>query len=329
MYVKASGKPVFEANGEFRGYRGTGSDVTAIMRAQEEHERLRQLESDLAHMNRLDMMGQQAASLAHEITQPIAAARNYARAALNFLDQQPPNLGEVKKQLGSVVGAADRSGEIIERIRDCIQKAPPRKAHFDLNHAIDEVIVLARGAISRNGVSVQTLLSDGLTPVQGDRVQLQQVILNLILNAVEAMGSVEAGPRNLLISTEQNQTNGALVAVRDSGPGIDPDDLERVFEAFYTTKTSGMGMGLSICRSIIDAHGGRLWAGVNEPRGAVFQFTLPDAEKEIMDSRPAALHTRERYQGSASDALHPLAFEDNKRPHRSERAPDQRRLGRQ
>jgi C4-dicarboxylate-specific signal transduction histidine kinase len=251
---------VFDANGEFRGYRGTGTDVTAIMRAQEEHERLRQLESDLAHMNRLDMMGQQAASLAHEITQPIAAARNYARAALNFLDRQPPDLDEVKKQLGSVVGAADRSGEIIERIRDHIKKAPPRKANFDLNHAIDEVIVLARSAITRNGVSVQTLLAEGLAPVQGDRVQLQQVVLNLVLNAVEAMGSVEAGPRELLISTEQTQAKGVLVAVRDSGPGLGPENLERVFEAFYTTKTSGMGMGLSICRSIIavsDAPGTR------------------------------------------------------------------------
>src|SRR6266702_4621081 len=277
------------------------------------------MQSDFAHMNRVSMMGELAASLSHEITQPIAAARNYARAALNFLDQQPPDLGEVKKQLGSVVSAKDRSGEIIDRIREHIKKAPPRKTHFDLNHAINEVIVLARTAISRNGVSVQTLLSEGLAAVQGDRVQLQQVVLNLILNAVEAMGSVEAGPRELLISTEQNQTNGALVAVRDSGPGLGPENLERVFEAFYTTKTSGMGMGLSICRSIIDAHGGRLWAGVNEPRGAVFQFTLPNAESEIMDPRPAALHTRERYEDSASDALHPLAYEDNKRPHRSGR----------
>jgi PAS domain S-box-containing protein len=329
MYVKASGKPVFDANGEFRGYRGTGTDATAIMRAQEEHERLRQLESDLAHMNRLDMMGQQAASLAHEVTQPIAAARNYARAALNFLDQQPPDLGEVKKQLGSVVDAADRSGEIIDRIRDHIKKAPPRKTHFDLNQAIDEVIALARSAIIRNGISVQTLLAEGLAPVQGDRVQLQQVVLNLVLNAVEAMGSVEAGRRQILISTEHNDANGVLVVVRDSGPGIEPENLERTFDAFYTTKASGMGMGLSICRSIIDGHGGRLWAGVNEPRGAVFQFTLPDAEKEITDPRRASLQTIERYEDSASDAPGQLACEDSKRPHRSGRVPDQRRSGRQ
>ncbi len=251
MYVKASGKPVFDANGEFRGYRGTGSDVTERQRAQEERERLRQLEADLAHMNRLGMMGELAASLAHEITQPIASARNNARAALNFLDQRP--------------------------LREHIKKAPPRKERFDLNAAINEVIVLARSAITENGVSVQTGLADGLSPVQGDRVQVQQVVLNLVLNAVEAMGSVEAGARELVISTEQTKTSGVLVAVRDSGPGIDPTHLERVFEAFYTTKSSGTGMGLSICRSIIDAHGGRLWAEANEPRGAVFQFTLPGA----------------------------------------------------
>ena len=142
-----------------------------------------------------------------------------------------------------------------------------------------EVIELARSAITRNGVSVQTRLEDGLSPVHGDRVQLQQVVLNLILNAVEAMGSIKAGPRELLISTEQDHTNGVLVAVRDSGPGIDPAHLERVFEAFYTTKPNGVGMGLSICRSIVDAHGGRLWAAANDPHGAVFRFTLPIAEE--------------------------------------------------
>ena len=317
MYVKASGKPVFDANGEFRGYRGTGTDVTALMRAEEEHERLRQLESDLAHMNRLSVMGELTASLAHEITQPIATARNNARAALNFLDKQPPDLDEVREALHSVVGDADRAGDIVDRIRDQIKKAPPRKWRFDLNEAINEVIVLARSAVTKNGVSVQTRLTEGLAPVQGDRVQLQQVVLNLILNAVEAMSTVEAGPRELLISTEQTQTGGVLVSVRDSGPGIDPDHLDRVFEAFYTTKSSGVGMGLSICRSIIDAHGGRLWADMNASRGAVFRFTLPGADKELTNSlRPAHL-TREPHEDTVSDAAHQLAYEGNKRPHRS------------
>ncbi len=279
-HVESACNPVFSASGELVEIIGTGVDVTERKRAQEEHERLRQLESDLAHMNRLGIMGEQAASLAHEVTQPIAAARNYARAALNFLDQQPPDLGMVKQQLGSIVDAADRSREIIERIREQIKKVPPRNACFKLNHAIDEVIVLARGAITQHGVSVQTVLAEGLAPVQGDRVQLQQVVLNLILNAVEAMGSVEAVTRELLISTEQDH-NGILVAVCDSGPGIDPAHFERVFDTFYTTKPKGLGMGLPICRSIINAHGGRLWAEAKEPRGTVFQFTLPSAENNL------------------------------------------------
>jgi PAS domain S-box-containing protein len=269
-----------EATFEEGGNQGVAYvlDLTERKRAQEEHEKLRQLESDLARMNRLSMMGELTASLAHEITQPIAAARNNARAALNFLDNRPPDLGEVGEALGCIIGDADRAGNIVDRVRDQVKKAPPRKERFDLNEAINEVIVLARSAITKNGVSGQIHLTDGLLPVEGDRVQLQQVILNLILNAVEAMGSVQEGPRELSISTEQTQANGVLVAVRDTGPGIDAEHLERVFEAFYTTKSSGVGMGLSICRSIIDAHGGRLWTEANERRGAVFQFTLPGAE---------------------------------------------------
>jgi PAS domain S-box-containing protein len=278
-HLESIGAPEFSASGELVEIVATQIDVTERKRAQEEHERLRQLESDLAHTNRLSMMGELAASLAHEITQPIAAARNNARAALNFLHKQPADLGEVAEALGCVVGDADRAAVIVDRIRDHIKKAPPRKHRFDLNEAINEVIVLARTAIANNGVSVQTHLTEGLAPVEGDRVQLQQVFLNLILNAAEALSTVDEGARELLISTEQTRTNGVLVAVRDSGPGIDPEHIKRVFEAFYTTKSRGMGMGLSICRSIIDAHGGRLWAEANEPRGTVFQFTLPSHER--------------------------------------------------
>jgi PAS domain S-box-containing protein len=277
-YLGATAHHLFSADGETVEVVGTHIDLTERKHAQEEHERLHQLESELAHMNRLGIIGEQAASLVHEITQPIGSARNNARAALNFLDRQPRDLGEVREALACVVGDADRARDIIDRIRDHIKKAPPRKHRFDLNEAINEVIVLARGAITANKVSVQTRLAERLFPVQGDRVQLQQVILNLVLNAVEAMSSVEGGPRELLISTEQTQGNGVLVTVRDSGPGIDLEHVESVFEAFYTTKTSGVGMGLSICRSIIGAHGGRLWADANEPRGAVFQFTLPEVE---------------------------------------------------
>jgi C4-dicarboxylate-specific signal transduction histidine kinase len=284
MYVNASGKPVFDTNGEFRGYCGTGTDETAIMRAQRAEDSLRAVEAELAHVNRLTTLGELAASIAHEVKQPIAAARNNARAALNFLGKQPPDLDEVREALRCIVGDTDRAGHIVDRIRDHIKKAPPRTDRFDLNIAINEVIVLARSAITNNGVSIRTRLAEGLSPVHGDRVQLQQDVLNLILNAVDAMSSVEAGARELSISTEYLGAKGVSVAVRDTGPGIDPKHLDRVFEAFYTTKPAGVGMGLSICRSIINAHGGRLWADANEPTGAIFQFTLSGAGEEISGS---------------------------------------------
>jgi PAS domain S-box-containing protein len=279
-WVEGTSYHVYSPAGTLAEVITTTVDVTERKRAQDEREKLRQLELDFAHMNRVSMMGELAASLSHEITQPIASARNNARAAQNFLKMQPPDLGEVMEALACAVGDTDRAGNIIDRIRAHVKKAPPQKERFDLNVAINEMAVLARSAINRYGVSVQTRLSEGLVQIQGDRVQLQQVLLNLILNAVEAMGSVEVGVRELLISTEQDQT-GVLVAVRDSGPGIDPAHLDRVFDAFYTTKSSGTGMGLSICRSIIHAHGGKLWAEANEPRGAVFQFTLPGTDGEL------------------------------------------------
>jgi len=250
---------------------GMGRDITKRKRADEAR---RELESSLAHVNRISMLGELASSLSHEITQPIASARNNARAAQIFLEMQPPEVGEVRQALACVIGDIDRAGDIIDRIREQMKKAPPRKEPFDLNAAINEVMILARSVIITNRVAVQTRFAKGLCAVEGDRVQLQQVVLNLILNAVEAMGSVEAGARDLLISSEEASA-GVLVAVRDSGPGIDPTQIERVFEAFYTTKSGGVGMGLSICRSIIAAHGGRLWAEANQPRGAVLQFTLP------------------------------------------------------
>jgi len=242
--------------------------------------RLHQMQSDFAHMNRVSTMGELAASLAHEILHPIATARNNARAGMRFLQMSPPNLDEVKEAFDCVVRDADRASAIVGRMRDHIKKSPPRRDAFDLNEALREAIAMVRSAIAKNRITVNTNLMDGLNPVEGDRVQLQQVVLNLVLNAVEAMGSVEGGDRALLVSTRQTEGDGVLVAVRDSGPGVDSGHLDRVFEPFYTTKASGVGMGLSICRSIIEAHGGRLWAEANEPRGAVFQFTLPAAHEE-------------------------------------------------
>jgi PAS domain S-box-containing protein len=271
------GVPLRDELGNIVKWYGSSTDIEDRTQALA---RLQQMQSDFAHVNRVSMMGELAASLSHEIAQPIASARNNARAAQNFLEMQPPDLSEVKEALACVVGDADRARDIIDRIREQMKKAPPRKERFDLNAAINEVLILGQSVTNRKGVSVHKQLADGLLPIEGDRVQLQQVLLNLILNAAEAMESIEAGARELLIRTEQDQA-GVLVAVRDSGPGIDPAHLDRIFDAFYTTKPSGTGMGLSICRSIIHAHGGELWAGANKPRGAVFQFTLPDAEGEL------------------------------------------------
>jgi C4-dicarboxylate-specific signal transduction histidine kinase len=236
---------------------------------------LRELQAELAHANRLATMGQLAASIAHEVNQPIGAVRNNAHAALRFLAKNPPGLAQVGEALACVVKETYRAGEILGGIRDQIKKAPHRMDVVDINEATEDVIALVRGELAKHRVSVQTQLAWGLSPVRGDRVQLQQVMLNLILNAMEAMDSADAAVRELLISTESNPTAGVLVTIGDSGPGIPPESHERIFESFYTTKAGGVGIGLSICRSIIDAHGGSLWAEADQPSGALFHFTLP------------------------------------------------------
>ncbi|MDB5071986.1 MAG: hypothetical protein JWM87_3097 [Candidatus Eremiobacteraeota bacterium] len=238
-------------------------------------EALREAQTELAHVNRVTTMGQLTASIAHEINQPVAAAVTNAYAALRWLDAQPPDLGETRQALDGIVKDGHRVGEIINRIRGLIKGAPSRSDWLDINEPILEVIALTRSEVARNDVSLQTRLAKSLPLVRGDRVQLQQVILNLILNAVEAMSGGGDGARELLITTGKDASNAVFVAVQDSGMGVDPKALDRIFDAFYTTKPSGMGMGLSICRSIIDAHGGRVWAAANIPHGSVFSFTLP------------------------------------------------------
>jgi PAS domain S-box-containing protein len=281
MYVKVSGKPVFDANGEFRGYRGTCTDVTAIIRAQRaeaslrtSERRYREAQLELAHANRVATMGQLTSSIAHEVNQPITAAVTYALAARRWLSAEPPNFHEVDDALSLIVKEGNRAGEVVGRIRALIKKAPARKDAVAINDAILEVIALTRTEAANNSVSVRTQLAEGLPRVQGDRVQLQQVLLNLIINAIEAMRDVAEEERELLISS-RNEPDGVSVEVRDSGPGFAPAALERVFEAFYTTKPGGLGLGLSICRSIIEAHNGRLWASPNVPRGAIFGFIAP------------------------------------------------------
>ena len=230
---------------------------------------------ELAHANRVATMGHLTASIAHEINQPIASALISAQAGLRRLSETPPNLDRVRQVLDRIVANTARAGDVISRMRALIKKTPSKKERVEIHDAISEVIALARGETDKNGVSVQTRFADDLPLIQGDQVQLQQVMLNLIINAVEAMSGTTEDERELLISTAKHDSNGILVTVRDSGPGLAPEVFERVFESFYTTKPSGLGLGLSICQSIIEQHNGRLWATGDSTRGAVFQFVVP------------------------------------------------------
>jgi PAS domain S-box-containing protein len=241
----------------------------------ESERRYHEVQMELAHANRVATMGQLSASIAHEVNQPITATVNNASAALRWLGKEPPELEKARQAPSRILATGNRASEVIGRMRVLLKKAPLRKEDVEINEAILEVIALTRGEVAKNGISMQTQLAERLPLIQGDRVQLQQVILNLIINAVEALSSVGEGPRELMISTGEAESEGVLVVVRDSGPGLPLASVERVFETFYTTKQGGLGLGLSICRSIIEAHGGQLWASANVPRGAIFQFTCP------------------------------------------------------
>jgi len=235
---------------------------------------LREVQTELAHANRVATMGQLTASIAHELKQPLAAARTDAGAALRWLDKTPPDLAEVRDALAGIVSATDRAGDVVNRIGALMRKAPPRKEVLDLNEAILEVITLTHSEATKTGVTVRAELAPCLPRIHVDRVQLQQVMLNLIVNGIEAINDVADDQRDLLITTEATE-DGVRVGVRDTGPGVSPEKFELLFEPFYTTKPNGMGMGLSICRSIIQAHGGRLWATGHASQGAFFQFTIP------------------------------------------------------
>jgi len=270
-YILGIGHPVVTTSGDVVEFVGADMDITERKRAETA---LRDMQMELAHANRVATMGQLSASIAQEVKQPITAAVTYAFAARRWLSAEPPNFREVDDALSLIVKEGNRAGEVVGRIRALIKKAPARKDAVAINDAILEVITLARAEAANNSVSVRTQLAEGLPPVQGDRVQLQQVLLNLIINAIEAMRDVGEEERELLIST-RNEPDGVSVEVQDSGPGFEPETLDRVFEAFYTTKPGGLGLGLSICRSIIEAHNGRLWASPNVPRGAIFGFIAP------------------------------------------------------
>jgi C4-dicarboxylate-specific signal transduction histidine kinase len=230
---------------------------------------------ELAHASRVATIGQLTASIAHELKQPIAGIAMSGSAGLRFLKRQPPQIDEAIESVEGIISDANRAGDVISRIHSLVTKNPARQELVDINDAILAVTALTQSEASKNGVTLRTQLAHGLPRIEGDRVQLQQVMLNLIVNAIQAMAELRDGIRELHITTEQVQSEGVLVAVQDSGPGLNPEKLGRLFEPFYTTKQNGMGMGLSICRSIVEAHSGRLWATGLASQGALFQFTIP------------------------------------------------------
>jgi PAS domain S-box-containing protein len=275
VYVRTSGKPVFDAKGNFLGYRGTGTDITATIRADHAEEALRKAQAELAHVTRVTTLGEMTASIAHEVNQPLAAVVNAAAACRRWLDGGTPNLDEARSALDWIVNEGNRASEVIRRVRALANKTGIDKVSLEVNDVVREAIALVQREFISYRVSLRMELAPALSMILGDRVQLQQVIINLVMNGVEAMQSVMDRPRELVIGSHQDETHRVRVTVTDSGVGIPAENADRLFNAFFTTKSSGMGMGLSICRSIIEAHGGRMSAVNNVGPGARFQFTLP------------------------------------------------------
>jgi len=238
------------------------------------NETLREREAELTHVTRVMTLGELTASIAHEVNQPLAAIVTNGNACLRWLAGATPNLSEARLAVERIIKDSYRASEVIARIRSLVKKTPPRNDWVDLNEVIVEVLALAQNEVRRNRVSLNRQLQEDLPRVRGDRVQLQQVVLNLIMNGLEAIARSKNGARELSVLSEADEANNVTIAVRDSGEGLDAANLDHVFDAFYTTKPHGMGMGLAISRTIIESHGGRIWASANSPKGAVFQFTL-------------------------------------------------------
>jgi PAS domain S-box-containing protein len=239
------------------------------------HEALQQAQTELAHVTRMTTLGELTASIAHEVNQPLAAIVTSGEACLRWLDHEPPELGEVRNAVESMIGDGVRASEVVWGLRSLSKKAAPQRTHLNLNYIVDDVVLLVRREVRNHGVSLQLELAPALPAVLGDRVQLQQVIMNLLINAIQAMAAVTDRPRELFVRTHRPEGEQVLIEVRDTGVGIDPENLKQLFNAFFSTKPSGMGMGLSICRSIIEAHGGRIWASRNDGPGATFHVMLP------------------------------------------------------
>ena len=275
-YVHAVARATNNALGALE-FVGAVMDVTATRRADEE---LHQARAQLTHFARLTTLGELTASIAHEVNQPLSGVINSGNAGLRWLDRQPPNIEKAKQSVDRVIRDARRANQVVARVRDLAKKTLPHKGWLNINETVEEIISLTRREVRQNQVWLRTHLSTDVQLILADRIQLQQVILNLIINAVEALSAVADRQRELQLTTATDNSGGVILTVTDSGPGLDQENLEEIFGAFYTTKRDGMGMGLAVSRSIIEAHGGRLWASRNEPRGAIFQFTLPKDQGE-------------------------------------------------
>jgi len=274
IYIRTSGKPFFDANGTFLGYRGVSTDVTAIVRAEQAEQALREAQAELAHVTRVTSLGELTTTIAHEINQPLAAILANAEACRSWLDRAPPDLAAARRSVEWIVDDGNRTSEVIRRVRALSKKDDIESGPLDINVILREALPLVSRELASQNVAVRMELAPDLPPISGDRVQLQQVIINLVLNAIEAMQSVTDRPRELLIRSAQDE-RGVVVTVTDCGVGFAEENVERMFSPFFTTKPSGMGLGLSICRSIVESHGGRLSVVRQEGPGATFQFTLP------------------------------------------------------
>jgi len=288
-WLSVSVDPLFDPSGELTQVVHVARDITDRKRAEEERERLRQLEADLAHIDRVSILGELTASIAHEINQPLSGIVSSGSACLRWLARDVPDLEEAREAARRIVRDGKRAGEIIARIRALTKKAVASGEKLNLNETIREVLALVGDEAKRNTVVIRTRFGDDVFPILGDQVQLQQVVLNLVMNAIEAMSSVVDRARELVITTRNIDPDQVQVTVEDSGTGIDPQMIDKIFGSFYTTKPGGMGMGLSISRSILQAHGGRLWATAKDGAGTIFYFTLPKYHEEESNAGVAAV----------------------------------------
>ncbi len=263
------------------GIGAIGVTTFITLQTQRARSELEQAQAELTRVDRLTTLGELAATIAHEVSQPLTAVVTSGNACLRWLAKDPPNLEEARGCVGRIVKDGSRAGEVIGRIRAMVTKSPSKTDRLSINDVIREVVTLISVEMQRNGVLLRTELSSDLSPIMGDRVQLQQVILNLMMNAIDAMRQTGQPHRELVVTSAMDGTDAVRVTVRDSGPGLDKTALERLFDAFYTTKPDGMGMGLAITRRIIKAHGGQIWAAPNTPRGAKFEFRLPTDTPEL------------------------------------------------